>query len=41
LDEREKRKHHEWKNYAPEYLDLLEEWLRELRLNSLTLTHTQ
>jgi pimeloyl-ACP methyl ester carboxylesterase len=34
LDEREKREQHEWKNYAPEYLDLLEEWLRELRRNS-------
>lgn len=34
LDERQKRKRHEWKNYAPEYLDLLEEWLRELRRNS-------
>ena len=31
LDEREKRPRSEWTNYAPEYLDTLEEWLRELR----------
>lgn len=31
LDEREKRSRKEWTNYAPEYLDTLEEWLRELR----------
>ena len=30
LDEREKRPLSEWTNYAPEYLDTLEEWLREL-----------
>jgi pimeloyl-ACP methyl ester carboxylesterase len=31
LEERENRPHWEWTNYAPEYLELLEEWLRELR----------
>jgi pimeloyl-ACP methyl ester carboxylesterase len=31
LEEREKRWPREWTNYAPEYLDILEEWLRELR----------
>ncbi len=31
LEEREKRSRSEWTNYAPEYLDMLEEWLRELR----------
>jgi len=31
LDEREKRPWREWTNYAPEYLDALEDWLRELR----------
>ena len=31
LDERENRSRQEWTNYAPEYLDTLEEWLRELR----------
>lgn len=30
LDEREKRQRSEWTNYAPEYLDTLEEWLKEL-----------
>jgi len=30
LDERETRWPKEWINYAPEYLDILEEWLREL-----------
>jgi pimeloyl-ACP methyl ester carboxylesterase len=30
LDEREKRPRSEWTNYAPEYLDTLEEWLGEL-----------
>jgi pimeloyl-ACP methyl ester carboxylesterase len=30
LDEREKRSPTEWTRYAPEYLDILEEWLREL-----------
>ena len=30
LEERENRPQWEWTNYAPEYLDLLEEWLREL-----------
>jgi pimeloyl-ACP methyl ester carboxylesterase len=30
LDERDKRPRKEWTNYAPEYLDTLEEWLREL-----------
>ena len=30
LDEREKRRPSEWTNYAPEYLDTLEEWLKEL-----------
>ena len=31
LDEREKRSLNEWTNYAPEYLDILEEWLKELK----------
>ena len=31
LEERENRARQEWTNYAPEYLDLLEDWLRELR----------
>jgi pimeloyl-ACP methyl ester carboxylesterase len=31
LDEREQRSQSEWTNYAPEYLDTLEEWLRGLR----------
>jgi pimeloyl-ACP methyl ester carboxylesterase len=31
LDERARRPRSEWTNYAPEYLDSLEEWLRELR----------
>jgi len=31
LDERERRQRSEWTNYAPAYLDTLEEWLRELR----------
>jgi pimeloyl-ACP methyl ester carboxylesterase len=31
LEERENRSRQEWTNYAPEYLDLLEEWLRRLR----------
>jgi pimeloyl-ACP methyl ester carboxylesterase len=30
LDERERRPRSEWTNYAPEYLDTLEEWLKEL-----------
>jgi pimeloyl-ACP methyl ester carboxylesterase len=30
LDERDRRQRSEWTNYAPEYLDTLEEWLREL-----------
>ena len=30
LDERNKRERNEWTNYAPEYLDTLEEWLKEL-----------
>jgi pimeloyl-ACP methyl ester carboxylesterase len=30
LKERENRPRREWTNYAPEYLDVLEEWLREL-----------
>jgi pimeloyl-ACP methyl ester carboxylesterase len=30
LDEREKRSWSEWTDYAPEYLDILEEWLEEL-----------
>lgn len=30
LDERERRPRREWTNYAPKYLDTLEEWLREL-----------
>ena len=28
LDERERRSRRGWTNYAPEYLDILEEWLR-------------
>jgi pimeloyl-ACP methyl ester carboxylesterase len=31
LVERDGRSRSEWTNYAPEYLDTLEEWLRELR----------
>jgi len=31
LDERETRPRKDWKNYAPEYLDILEQWLIELR----------
>jgi pimeloyl-ACP methyl ester carboxylesterase len=31
LEEREKRWPREWTKYAPEYLDILEEWLGELR----------
>jgi len=31
LDERETRSLREWINYAPKYLDILEEWLRDLR----------
>jgi len=31
LEEREKRWPREWTKYAPEYLNILEEWLRELR----------
>ena len=31
LDERENRPSSEWTNYAPEYLEILEDWLRELR----------
>lgn len=30
LDERNKRQQSEWTKYAPEYLDTLEEWLKEL-----------
>lgn len=31
LDERDKRSRREWINYAPEYLDILDEWLTGLR----------
>jgi pimeloyl-ACP methyl ester carboxylesterase len=31
LKERDRRSTKAWLNYAPEYLDILEEWLRELR----------
>ena len=31
LDERERRSRRGWTNYAPEYLDVVEEWLRALR----------
>jgi pimeloyl-ACP methyl ester carboxylesterase len=31
LEERETRSRWEWTRYAPEYLDILEEWLRDLR----------
>jgi len=31
LDEREERPRSKWTTYPPEYLDLLEEWLRQLR----------
>jgi hypothetical protein len=31
LKERNRRPRREWTNYAPQYLDTLEEWLRELR----------
>jgi pimeloyl-ACP methyl ester carboxylesterase len=30
LDERENRSRMEWTNYAPRYLDILEDWLKEL-----------
>ena len=30
LEERERRPRSKWTNYAPEYLDTLEEWLRDL-----------
>lgn len=30
-EERDNRPRKEWTNYAPEYLDMLEEWLKELR----------
>jgi pimeloyl-ACP methyl ester carboxylesterase len=31
IEERENRSRSGWKNYAPEYLDILEEWLESLR----------
>ncbi len=31
IDERNRRPRSQWTNYAPEYLDTLEEWLRQLR----------
>jgi pimeloyl-ACP methyl ester carboxylesterase len=31
LGERERRSRGEWTNYAPEYLDILEQWLEDLR----------
>ncbi len=31
IDERERRPRSQWTNYAPDYLDTLEEWLTELR----------
>lgn len=31
LEEREKRMPIDWTNYVPEYLDILEEWLREMK----------
>jgi len=34
IDEREGRSRREWTNYAPEYLDILEDWLRDLRRRS-------
>ena len=30
LKERERRSRSGWQNYAPQYLDILEEWLRKL-----------
>jgi pimeloyl-ACP methyl ester carboxylesterase len=34
LDERERRSRKGWTNYAPEYLDILEAWLEDLRRQS-------
>jgi len=34
ISERNKRSSSGWKNYAPEYLEIMEEWLRELRKTS-------
>jgi pimeloyl-ACP methyl ester carboxylesterase len=34
LDEREQRSRRQWTDYAPEYLDVLEDWLRDLRSQS-------
>ena len=31
IDERENRSRREWTNYAPQYLDTIEEWLKELK----------
>ena len=31
LDERNRRSRSGWTNYAPEYLDILEEWLVQIR----------
>jgi pimeloyl-ACP methyl ester carboxylesterase len=33
LEERNHRSRNEWKNYSPSYLDILEEWLRNLDLD--------
>jgi pimeloyl-ACP methyl ester carboxylesterase len=30
IEEREDRSRSEWTNYAPQYLDIIEEWLKEL-----------
>jgi pimeloyl-ACP methyl ester carboxylesterase len=30
IDERENRSRHDWTNYAPQYLDIIEEWLKKL-----------
>jgi pimeloyl-ACP methyl ester carboxylesterase len=34
IEERDRRPRREWTNYAPEYLDILEEWLAKLRGSS-------
>jgi len=33
MKERRSRSSKEWKNYAPEYLEMMEEWLRKLAHN--------
>lgn len=34
IEERNKRSRNEWQNYSPRYLEILEEWLRSLDLDS-------